>query len=445
MNRKVKNILAITMLLLISFIGITNVDAQSNMKISKKTYINTGIGNRKEAKFYTNKGYAYCITPMKTGPNQGTTLSYKSQVNDGGVRYLLEKTGTSDKSYLITQLAMWQYYNNYLPDTYKKNASKDIVKKAKSLAKTAASHKNDSVKNPSVKAVISDSAMSEVNNGRYFRSKAITIKLTNASSASISVTSPATIINSSGNKITSVKNGQKVYIRVLASKITSKKTFTVNLKTSTKVNVAEKYSPSNSKYQDLVVLSPVSKTAAAKISVTAKPVVRKCEYANNKYYDKNGKVVDKTTYSIQCESHKCEKVGSVYFGKNGNQVDSITYDIQCNKHTCEKVGNVYFGKSGNQVDSTTYDIECNKHTCEKVEDKYFGKDGNEVDSATYDLECNKHTCELVGDKYFGKDGNEVDSTTYDLECNTHICELVGDKHFGKDGKQVDAKKETENA
>ena len=86
---------------MVSCFGIVNVNAKS-LKITKKTYIKTGIGSRKEAKFYTSKGYAWCITPMKTGANQGTTLYYKNTIKDNGLVWLIENGGHSDKGYLAS-------------------------------------------------------------------------------------------------------------------------------------------------------------------------------------------------------------------------------------------------------------------------------------------------------------------------------------------------------
>ena len=437
MKKIIKKTILMTILAIIPLISLIDVDAQSNMKISRKTYINTGINNRKEAKFYTNKGYAYCIAPMKTGANQGAILTYKGQINDPGVKYLLETAKTSDEDYLASQIAIWKYYNKYTPDIYKKNENRAVIKKAINLAQQAEKHKNDKTVKTTIKVTNKKAKMSEVEKGKYFKSEAIKINLTNLSSAKITVTSPATIVNSKNNQVKTVKNNDKVYVRVAASKLSKKKTFTIKLSGTTAKTTVEKYAPSNSTLQDLVVLVKTEESASNSTKVSAAPIVRKCEQAYGNYYGKNGNIVDKTTYRIECEKPVCEKLGNKYFGKKGNEVDAITYDIECNKHTCEKVKDIYFGKDGKQVDETTYDIECNKHTCEKVKDIYFDKDGKQVDETTYDIECNKHTCEKINDIYFDKDGKQVDEKTYDIECNKHTCEVIDNIHFGKDGKQVD--------
>ena len=42
-----------------------------------------------------------------------------------------------------------------------------------------------------------------------------------------------------------------------------------------------------------------------------------CQHQDRKhaYYGKDGKVVDKTQYSIECEKHSCEKIGDDYYSK----------------------------------------------------------------------------------------------------------------------------------
>ena len=128
-------VLWIICFLMIMIIPSYVVNASQTIKIERKTYIKTGT--REEAKFYTEKGYAYCITTNRIGAEKGTTLNYMSKEEKGGVLYLLEKAGTSDKEYLETQLAIWLLRDNYMPDYYYKNPNIDVVKKAKSLLEEA--------------------------------------------------------------------------------------------------------------------------------------------------------------------------------------------------------------------------------------------------------------------------------------------------------------------
>ena len=435
MNKIIKSFMALILVFIVSIFGVINVNAQSTMVLKKVTYIKSGVAGRTETGFSTNKGWAYCISPYKKTPPNGTKLHYKGNINDGGLLYLLRQAKSSNKSIVVTRIAVWKYYNGYMVNAYKNNPKASVVKTANSLVATAKKNKKNTDKNPTVKVAKSSGTMTEVDNGRYFKSKVITVKLGNVSSASISVTSPAIVINGSGQKVTTVKNGSKVYVRVPASKVTSTKSFTVKVTASKKVQKVEKYSPNNSKYQSLVVLGSTNKTATAKTIVSATPVVRKCQFANGKYYGKDGRVVDQTTYNLECNAHKCEVIDNHYFGPDGTEVDQETYDLECNKHVCQKVGDKYFGPDGTEVDEATYNLECFEHKCEIIDDKYYGKDGKEVDEDTYNIECKEHKCEKIGDKYFGIAGDEVTEEEYKDQC-MHFCEMSDGKFYGKDGDEV---------
>ena len=413
------------------------VSAKAAMKIDKKTYIYTGT--RKEAKFHTNKGYAYCITPHRTGASQGTTLTFKNRYNSGGVLYLLEKAGTSDSEYLATQLAIWKYDSNYLPSFYINHSGYEVVKKAKALANEAAKHKNYKGNQPTVSIVLSSTKLTIDNNRKTYRTGIIKASIAYASNAKLSLKGAPTgtkIIDKNGNVISKVKNNGTFYITIPAENVKENITFTLNAEVKGKVPVVERYTVGNSKWQDLIVLTRVDKTVSTSKKLSVTPIKRTCEIFNGKYYDRNGNVTDKTTYSIQCEKHTCEKVGNKYFGRDGKETDKTTYSIQCEKHTCEVVGNKYFGSDGKETDKTTYSIQCEKHSCEKIGDKIFGKNGNIVTEEEYDLECNKHTCEKIGNKYFGKESYEVDEVTYQKECFTNTCKKVGNTYFGSDGSEV---------
>ncbi len=435
MMKKLRNIIILIALFVASGFCVTNVNAQSTMVLNKVTYIKSGVAGRTETGFATNKGWAYCISPYKNTPPNGTKLYYKGNINDGGLLYLLRQAKSSNKSIVLTRIAVWKYYNGYMVNAYKNNPNASVVKQAKSLASTAKKNKSKTDKNPSARISASSSKMTEVSGGYYYKSKAITVKLGNVSSASISVTSPAIIVNGSDRKVTTVKNGSKVYVRVPASKVNKTKSFTVKVTASKKVQTVEKYSPKNSKYQNLIVLGSTKKTATAKVTVSATPIVRTCQYANGKYYGKDGRVVDQNTYNLECKEHRCEIIGNHYFGPDGDEVDQATYDLECNKHVCQKVGDTYFGKDGTEVDEETYNLECFEHKCEVIDDKYYGKDGTEVDEETYNLECKEHKCEKIGDKYFGIAGDEVTEEEYKDQC-MHFCEMSDGKFYGKNGDEV---------
>ena len=407
---------------LLSIFSLSDVYAASNMTITSKTYIQTKFSDgtyRKEAKFGTNKGTAYCITPSKTGAPKGTTLTYTNSVTSGSTLYLLQKAGSSNDSYLITQLAIWKLNNNFIPAAYNKNSS--IVNKVNSLANEAKKQSKYS-SSPSMKVSTTKLTFTESSDGKYYSSNAVTVTIASVSKTTVSVSgAKGAIINVNGKdsgSSTTLSKTSKLIIKVPASNVSSKTTVNVSVKaTGTKLSY-ERYS--GGKWQDLIVLVKTPKTISASLSGTITPVVRKCQYVNGKYYDKEGKETTKENYSIQCEKHTCEKVGDKFFGKEGTIVTEEQYDLDCNKHTCEKVGDKFFGKNGTVVSEEQYDSECNKHTCEIVNGNYFGKDGSIITADQYDLECNKHTCEIVNGNYFDANSNKTDEATYKSQCEKTI-------------------------
>ena len=135
-------------------------------------------------------------------------------------------------------------------------------------------------------------------------------------------------------------------------------------------------------------------------------------------YDKDGNIVDKTEYSIQCEKHSCEIIGDKYFDKNGNIVDKTEYSIQCEKHSCEIIGDKYFDKNGNIITKNEYTLQCEKHSCEIINGVYFGKEGTSVTDIEYDKQCNKHYCKIIDGTYFGKNGDIISKADFNIQCPT---------------------------
>lgn len=420
MKRNLKFYIIFGFMLLI--MSTTNVYAVSNMKVTEKSYIKTNFNDgthRTEAYFNTNKGVAYCITPSKKGAPQGNTLTYSKTVDSGSVLYLLDKAGNSKSDYLTTQLAIWKINNNYLPEAYKKNSS--LVSKVNKLANTA---KNNSNYLPSPTMKLSNSSLSftESSDGNYYISNTISITASDIDKIVVTVSSSngAVVVSNQKSGTSLTISNKKFNIKVPKKNITANTTIKVTVKGTGNKLAYQRYSGGS--WQDLIVLVKTPKTVSTTISGTIKPVVYKCQYTNGKYYDKDGNVTDKTTYSIQCEKHTCEKVGNTYYGKDGNVTDEDGYNQQCKAktYTCEKVGNTYYGKDGNEVSEKDYNLQCKTHSCEQVDDKFFDKNGKEITENEFNLQCKTHICEKVNDKYFDKDGNETDEINYKNQCEMTI-------------------------
>ena len=327
MKKELKKYLKLFIFALV-VLPILNVKAVSNIKIERKTYITTGT--RKEAKFYTNKGYAYCITPRRLGADQGASLRYFGKENKGGVLYLIQKSGTSDYDYLATQLAMWLLKDNFMPDYYVNNPNIDVVKKAKALAEEARKQGNYQTANPTVDISTSNISFTETSDGEYYKTGTITITAKNyKEEPKVELVSAPTgaQIKAIDNKF--VNNTKRIEVQIPINNITENKKFQLKVTAKGTIKNLEKYTTGNSELQDLVVLVPEEKTVTKSIDLTVNPKKRFCEHHDDKYYGRDGSLVTKEEYEIQCESHVCEIIGNRYFGKDGQEVTELEYKEQC--------------------------------------------------------------------------------------------------------------------
>ena len=434
MKKSIKNVIAIILFTIVAIAGM-NVHAQSTITVDKKTYLYTE--SQRQTKFHTTKGYAYCITPNRTGPAEGRTLTYKSSQASGGVLYLLDHAGTSDNEYLATQLAVWLYDSNHMSDFWKNHGELEVVKKAKSLAAEAAKNSNYT-HTPRISITTSNTNLAITSDNKYYRSGAISVSMGYATEATLTLEgapSGAKIVNAQYSAISKAKNNDKIYVQIPEANVTATTTFTIKATVTGKRAEIERYTTGDSSIQELIVLVKVDKTVNDAIKLKVTPVKRSCDEVNGKYYDKNGKVVDKDTYTIECLKPTCTKVGDKYLGKNGTVVTYDEYLVQCNQ-PCTPVGDKYIGKDGKLVTKEEYVIQCEKPICKPVGDKYLGKNGTEVTYEEYLVQCYQ-PCTPVGDKYIGKDGKLVTKEEYVIQCEKPTCTPVGDKYLGKNGTEVD--------
>lgn len=459
MNKKFKIVLMVFVMLLASVFTVTNVYATKTIKITSKSYIKAG--GRNHAWFKTNNGYAYCVTPGKTGPSVGTKLSVEKEITGtkgNVIYYMLKNDNPSNKNnYVYTQAAIWRYYNDYVP--YKSGST--VITKSKAIVSKA---KNSSAKpnRVGITVVNKSGTMTISKDNKYYQSGKFTIKTNTKTKYTVSVSGKAYVVNTSGNKRTSFNSGDSFYIRVADENVTKSMSFNITVKTSGTNEYVRIYSTGKSSYQKLVLLDTESKTVSKTLTTSVTPVKRVCVYVNGKYYGKNGTVVDKATYIKQCLPTCVEKDGK-YYDDQGNVVDKITYYKICKKPVCQKIDDTFFGKDGTIVSEATFKDQC-MPKCEEKNGKYYDDKGNEVDKVTFIKVCKKPICSKVDDLFFGKDGNvvteevfkdqcmpkceerdgkyyddkgnEVDKINYYKICKKPTCEKVDDTYFGKDGNIV---------
>ncbi len=332
MKKSFKFVCLFLLVVAISFLGVLNVYAVDNMVITDKQYIKTTFSDgsiRNEAYYVTNKGVAFCITPDKVGGKTGLSLPYVDTTNSGSVLYLLNKSGSSKDSFVVTQLAIWKLVkgDNYIPDAYKKN--ENINNSAKALANEARSNANFS-SNVSLRLDQPTLSFTESSDNNYYVSNVITIvsNATGAATVSLDNAPVGTIItDADGKEKNTFNNNEKFIIKVPESSLSEATNIKVSVKASGTQLSYEKYSGGN--WQDLVVLVKTPKEVSQSIEGSISPVKRTCEVSNDKYFGKNGTEVTAEEYDLECNVHKCEIVSGKYFDANGNLTDEATYKSQC--------------------------------------------------------------------------------------------------------------------
>ena len=407
------------LMMIASFTEAIYVNAKSGetLTIDSKTYIQTGLDERVEGKFHTTKGYAFCITPHKTGAKEGTVLSYTKEETDGGILYLLDKAGTSDMDYLKTQIALWIYDSNYLPAIYEENSNSVIVQEAKNLANAASKYKSYRV-NPTISVDHNGISVSlvKVGNTYYYQTSEIAINITNADTYTVTLANaPAgtQLLNVDGTATSGTfKKGEKFIIRVPENSVTGNATINFNAKATGVRKYVERYSPANTTYQDVAILRTenVTVTANGIISVTAPK--RVCQVFNGKYYGSNGAEVTEQEYKDQCLKI-CKVENGKYYGSNGKEVTEQEYKDQCLK-ICKVENGKYYGSNGKEVTEQEYRNQCLK-ICKVENGKYYGSNGTEVTEQEYRNQCLK-ICKVENGKYYGSNGTEVTEQEYRNQC-----------------------------
>lgn len=392
------------LLVILTFISFSSVNVFANEKeivIKEKSYIKVSedeTDTRREAKFLTTNGYAYCITPEKIGAKEGTVYSYAGLEDNATLVYLLSQgNDENDFDYLAKQLAIWKAINNFIPEYYLNHPDTDVLRKTDELINDAIANAGNYNRNTSVEIKYdgAEFEIAEINGAKYLKSGIVTVSITNGLSAEYTLKHApkgTKLIDLNGNELNSVSNENKFYIAIPYPITTIREENKFDLTVSVKgvVKVAERYIVSGG-LQDLVVLDQRESSDKATMSFTVgidKSKENRCELVDGKYYDADGKETDKETYLTTCEVHKCEKVDDLYFDKDGKITDIDEYDKQCVKHTCEIIGDTYFNALGEISSYEEYSSQCvEKISCEYMNGKYIGVNGNEVSHDEFVKQC----------------------------------------------------------
>lgn len=383
--------------LILAFVPFINVQAEENISVTKRTYIyvdeeNT---NRRESKYLTSKGYAFCITPEKTGAREGIEYKYAGIENNNELIYLmLYGDNEDDYDYLTKQLAIWKEINNFLPDYYLNNSNLEIMNRVDSLINKAKANRVNYSLESSVELDYDESKFEStvINGKRYTKSGIITTHITNGMNTEYKLEGAPTgtkLFDLNSNELNSISDGTKFYIVVPTGLIKEEITFSVSITASGVTKKAERYTPTIGDWQDMVIITSESTTATDKMTFTIgnKKIDNACEFIDGKYYDEDGNETDKENFLTTCEIHKCEKVDGIYFDKNGQVTDVDSYDKQCVKHTCEIIDDTYYDSLGNKTTKDEYRTQCELVSCEIINGKYFGNEGDVVTPQEFRNQC----------------------------------------------------------
>ena len=377
----------------------------------------------------TDGDHLYCLDVNKTPLTQNQTATY-STAADAGILYILENgypkkniVRSTSESFYITQAAIWWYLDETqgvsIRSDFKNSDNILVTNYIKPLVDRAIAAKNSGygTKEPSMKVTNEGTAMTLSKDESYYESSYITASLDGTNTYTVSISGVnGTILAADGTEKNTFNSGEKFKIRVNAKDITENTNVTVKVNATGSYDSARVYTPSDNSYQRVVGLYSVDKTLSDSVNLTIKVQKRVCEFTNGKYYDKNGNVTDKATYTKQCKK-SCEFTDGKYYDKDGNVTDKTTYEKQCKK-TCEFDNGNYYDKNGNVTDEATYKEQC-KNICKFTDGIYYDKDGNVTDKTTYEKQCNK-SCTFTDDKYYGNDGREVDAATFNAECGMEV-------------------------
>jgi hypothetical protein len=396
-QNKFFKIISLIVTLILAFVPFINVQAEENISVTKRTYIyvdeeNT---NRRESKYLTSKGYAFCITPEKTGAREGIEYKYAGIENNNELIYLmLYGDNEDDYDYLTKQLAIWKEINNFLPDYYLNNSNLEIMNRVDSLINKAKANSVNYSLESSVELDYDESKFEStlINGKRYTKSGIITTHITNGMSTEYKLEGAPTgtkLFDLNNNELNSISDGTKFYIVVPTGLIKEEITFSVSITASGVTKKAERYTPTTGDWQDMVIITSESTTATDKMTFTIgnKKIDNACEFIDGKYYDEDGNETDKENFLTTCEIHKCEKVDGIYFDENGQVTDVDSYDKQCVKHTCEIIGDTYYDSLGNKTTKDEYRTQCELVSCEIINGKYFGNEGDVVTPQEFRNQC----------------------------------------------------------
>ncbi len=264
-------------------------EAPKSFNATNEKYLDGYIAGYHFGKKKTTSGkYVYC-NDIHKGTPYGEKMTLIGEA-PAGIAYILENgypskslTGNSDYDYYITQAAIWWYIDDTtgssnLSSAFRTGSDPYNLRKYVTKLVTGAK-KVKSYEKASFTLVNSDKKMTLSGDGKYYESKAISVKASNIKgnyTVSMSgVPSGAKIVNaSSGASQKSFTTKQKFKIRIpVASVKTTKINITVTAKATGSINKAYEYKSSDASVQNVYgsALYPDTNSLSDKTTLSLSP------------------------------------------------------------------------------------------------------------------------------------------------------------------------------
>lgn len=362
MKNIMKNVtkILLSILMVVTVFGFTTdkvsaAGAPSSLTISRTKVMDSYIGYDNDFTAFAADGtIVYCMDIDKKGATTGMGYSYIAE-GDQGLLYILKNgypnksiTGAPERDQYITQSAIWWYLDdvygvNKLSKAFKttdKEAYAGMRNEIIKLVNAGKVYKNKSQATPSMTLTTGGTVLNLTADKKYYESDYMSASVATASTYTVSASGAKNInvVNASGAIQQKFNSGEKFKIRIPAADVTTKTTVTVKTSAVGGNQMVGTYKSSDPAYQRVVSSkvytkeTNLEKTTTLTATPTPTPEKHICEFVNDKYYGKNGNVVDKATFDKECGEpvkNICKVVDNKYYGKDGKEVDKNTYDKEC--------------------------------------------------------------------------------------------------------------------
>lgn len=312
---------------------------------------------------------AYCLEYNKPTP-VNTTATLQGEM-DAGMAYLIANgypnksiTGDNEKDYYITQTAIWWYLDDTtgasnLPNSFKTTDSDpyNLRTKIVNLKEAAKNAKNAGSGKASIDVKVDKSALSLSSDKNYFISDEVKVALQNISDYTVQMENApegSYVGDLTGNKKTTFKSGENFKVYVPSNKVGKEvQTIHLTLKNDVRNYKVYKYSPADSREQDIVpaILYPVDSVVKNELNLNVSKEEEKFGQANIIKIDAStGNAVAGAVLVIK--NAKGEEIAKFTTTEEVYKLENLKYG----KYTVEEVS----APKGYQLSDKIYSFEINE-------------------------------------------------------------------------------------